>query len=1230
MESLIAYIPVDRRFALVNGANLPDRSNGSALFADISGFTPLTEALVRELGPLRGAEELSRHLNLVYDALINELHCFEGSVIGFSGDAIMCWLDGDNGSRATACALFMQVVMQQFSSVKITPEKTVALAMKAAVATGSARRFLVGDPEIQVIEVLAGTTLDHLAAAEHHANKGEVVLDETAISALGDQVAFESFGLDEHTGRKLGVVRALRVLVEPKPWPEISAEHFTEETIRKWLLPPVYERLSKGQGEFLAEFRPAVSLFLRFGGIDYDEDESAGEKLDVYIRQVQKVLQHYDGSLIQLTMGDKGSYLQAAFGAPIAHEDDEIRAVSAATELRKISPASGWSGEVQIGTARGHMRTGAYGGTKRRTYGVLGDEVNLAARLMQAAAPGQILVSHSVYEDTCLAFDWKELPPLTVKGRSDPVIVYSLLKEKEQPGVRLQEPKYALPMVGRVTERELIQQKLDLAFEGKGQIIGITGEAGMGKSRLVAEAIRIANERQWIGYGGECQSYGTSTSYLVWQNIWRGFFGLDPALTSEEKIRVVESQLHNINPRLVSRLPLLGAVLNLPIPDNELTSAFDAKLRKTSLEALLVDCLKERARERPMLLVLENCHWLDPLSHDLLEIVGRAIVDLPVLLLMAYRPFDTQYWKDTRVSHLPHFTEIHLREFTQDETVQLIRLKLKQFFGEDQDLPPKLVEHVSGRAEGNPFYIEELINYLQDRGLDPNDQKSLEVLDLPAGLHSLILTRLDQRTESQKITLKVASVIGRMFVAAWLWGAYPELGDPDRIKNDLDILSQLELTFVDATEPELIYLFKHIVTQEVAYESLPFATRALLHDQIAQFIERSFREDLEQHVDLLAYHYERSRNDPKKVEYLLKAGEAAQAKYANAAAIEYYRKVLDLLPREDKSSVLLKLGRVLGLVGEWQEADLLYQQAEEIAEQMQDLKTKAWCMTARAELFGKQGSYAEAAELLDTARQIFEEIDERAGAGQVLHYAGTMSAQQGDYDEARRLYEESLAIRRRMQDRRNIASLLNNLGILARYQRNYAEARAIHEEAVAIRRDLGDKWAIAASLINLGNVALDQGDYATAYNWLTEALTLQREVGDRFFIANAAETLGNVARGMGNYAMARELYNESLMIDWELGAKWHLAYTLEGIGYLEILLEDPARALRLLSAASRLRQSIGSPLPASGQAEFDRNLQVARSRLSGAEQEKGWAEGQSLTLEEAVQFGLSIDKVIKV
>jgi adenylate cyclase len=1222
MENLVVYLPMDRRQALVRGVALPERTQGAALFADISGFTRLTEVLVQALGPQRGVEELTHYLNMVYDALIAELYQQQGCVIGFSGDAITCWFDGDDGRRATACALAMQQAMQPFGNLAFLTGQSLSLAVKVVVAAGPARRFLVGDPDIQVIEAISGDTFTRLAAAEHQAQKGEVLLDRAVSLTLRDYLTIREWRQDAESEDSFAVVDRFELSVPPAPWEPLSPDALSEDRMRPWVLPAVYDRLRQGKGEFLAEIRPGVALFLNFKGIDFENDEAAGEKLDRLIRQVQHILVQFDGALLQLTIGDKGSYLYAAFGAPIAHEDDTSRALSAAIELRASLPSLQCLTEFNIGISQGRMRTGAYGSSLRRTYGLHGDQVNLAARLMQAAAPGEILVSQVAQQSAGDVFIWKAHSPLQVKGKTDPVTVFTLEGNKEWQSLGFQEISYALPMVGRLQEKELAKQKIELAIEARGQIIGISGEAGLGKSRLVAEIAHQARVRGMSVFGGECQSYGTNISYLVWQAIWSNFFGLDPAWSLSEKLQAIERQLEAIDSRLVPRIPLLGAVLNLSIPDNDLTSTFDAKLRKSSLEALLVDCLRSRARQVPLFLVLEDCHWMDPLSRDLVEVVGRTIVDLPVMLLLVYRPAETGRLQGLGLLNLPHFTPSSLEIFNRQEAESLTHLKLEQLFGPNILISDQVVEHIVAQAEGNPFYIEELVNYLKDQGADPQQASSLEQVRLPSSLHSLILSRIDQRTENQKITLRLASIIGRSFIAAWLWGAYPQFKGEEQVRADLRELSHVGLTVLEAQEPELTYLFKQIITQEVAYESLPFATRALLHNQLGAFIEEVTQNSPAQYLDLLAYHYERSQNEPKKREYLLKAAEAARARYANEAAIDYYRRVSALLSENEKTQVMLKLGQVLALVGEWQQAEEIYHQVVELAQELSDHQSLAWCWISLAELAGKQGLYTQAEDWLEQAGQIFDQRGDMVGLGQVLHFGGTLAAQQGKFDPARLQYQHSLEIRRKLGDEPNISSLLSNLGILARLQGDRQSARTLQEEALAIRRKLGNKSAIAVSLNNLGNLALDRGDYGEAQERLEEAVSLQREVGDRYYIANALNNLANVARAQNRFQAASRLYQESLEINRDLGAKWSVAYLLEDIGCMFAVQALPRLALRLVGAAGALRQEIGARLSDREQSRLADMLAPARQALDVVEQESILSAAANLSWEDATDEAL--------
>ncbi|NJN16321.1 MAG: tetratricopeptide repeat protein [Oscillochloris sp.] len=1136
---------------------------------------------MRALGPQRGAEELPRQLNLVYDALIAEVWRYCGAVINFAGDAITCWFadeqadaGGESQSsaalRAATCGLALQRVMQNFAAITIEGAGTVRLAIKVGIACGAVQRFVVGSPEVQLLDVMAGDTLQRMAAAEHQAQQGEVVIDAACAAVLGAAAQPGAQRTDEN-GQHFVVLNDLAAVAHMASWPNIAATDIPEAVWRQWLIPPVYERLNAGLGDFLTELRPATALFLRFGGIDFDHDPLAEEKLNSFILWAQRVLQRYDAYMLQLTVGDKGSFFYASFGAPVAHEDDPARAILAALELRE--PRFSFIEPVQIGLSLGRCRTGAYGGQNRRTYGVLGDEVNMAARLMQAAQPGQVIVSPALRRATGERFSWEMLPPRQVKGKSEPVTPYRLIG-MEQQRIRLHEPRYTLPMVGRQSELQFILARLNMVERGQGQAIGVSAEAGMGKSRLVAEVLQAAQLRRLLIYGGEAQSYGTNTPYLAWRSIWHGFFGLDDHAAPVDQIATLNLALARIDPALLPRLPLLGPVLGLEIPDNSLTRDFDARLRKESLEALLVSCLRARAAELPVLIVLEDCHWLDVASRDLLEVVARAVTSLPVLILMAYRPPQVPQLGALAITALPHFRAISLDHLTVEEVTELVRLKLSQWLGDEHEAPTELLDRVNARAQGNPFYVEELLNYIRDQGVDPQDAAAIDRLDLPTSLQSLVLSRIDRLSESQKTLIKVASVIGRLFRAAVLWGVSAFFGQQERVRRELEQLSAIELTPLDTPDPELTYLFKHIVTQEVTYESLPFATRAVLHEQIAQHLEAvSGERNLP--IDLLAFHYDRSENQVKRREYLRRAGEAAQAIYANSAAIDYYSRLLALLPEDAQVEPLLRLGQVQETVGEWDAADGRYQRALAIAEGSDDRSIIARCRALCGELRRKQGRYTEARQWIERALAEFSAGANRAGLAETLNYAGNLALHQGEYALAGSHYEACLTIQREIGDTVMGGRALSNLGIIAFHQGNAELARRRFEESLAVRRAVGNPLWIANSLGNLGMLAIEAGDYAAAQPFVEESLGLERATGDRAAIAISLNNLAKIQIALGDSAGARRTLAEALMINRDLADQWALAYLLEDSGVLAARVGAPEQALRLAAAAAALRNAIG-------------------------------------------------------
>ena len=1171
MNPMSAYLPQDRRHALACGAAIPDYADGAALFADISGFTPLTEALRIALGPRQGSEALSDQINITYDALITQVDAYRGSVIGFAGDAITCWFDAADGPpapRAAACAVGMQQAMAAFAQIALPGGGRTSLGLKVAVACGPARRMLVGDPAIQMLDLLAGATVVRVATAEHHAVAGEIVLDAGCVAALGAAATTGAWREDSGTGERFVPLIELTTAPTMSAWPALPADTLSTAILQPWLLPTVYAREVTGQGGFLTELRPAVALFLRFTGIDYDAEPDAPVRLDTFIRAAQGVLARYDGALLQVIIGDKGSYLCCAFGAPVAHEDDAHRAVLSALALAHEASAAAGLPPLQIGISQGTLRCGAYGGTSRRTYGILGDEVNLAARLMALAAPGEIMVSASIHHAVADRIVMEPRPPVILKGKSEPQSVFRVNGLRHIRAVRLPEPAYTLPMVGRADEVAQVEPLLGQVVAGHGQILGISAEAGMGKSRLVAEIIRLAQQRGMIGYGGACQSTGTRSPYLVWQPIWRAIVDLDPTAPLRRQIRSLEGLVDDWVPERGDATPLLGPLLGLNLPENDFTERLEPKDRQGALHALLRDCLAAAAREVQgegggLLIVLEDVHWIDDASTALLRDLTRTITGLPVLFVLAYRPMDRTQPQVWSLADLPGFHEIHLSGLVGVAVEQLIRAKLMHLFPTRGGVvPATLVTRLTERAQGNPFYLEELLNYLHDQQIDPYQPEAWESLDLPDSLHRLILSRLDQLSAQQQVILKASSVIGRRFLVGWLRGAFPTLAPPEGFADELARLSELELTPLDTPDPELTYLFKHVVTREVTYESLGAATRAALHGQLASYLEQH-ADTTDSLLDMLAHHYEQSDNLPKKREYLRRAGESAAARYANAAAISYLSRALELASPDDlneRYALLLAREQVLGLCGEResQRADLT--DLAVIAEHLATPVSRTEVALRRARYANSTGDFAtaehaasEAAALARGANLPRLEATAYQRLGSALYY-------QRNYAAAQASLEQSLTLAEAAGDQAQICATLNTLGAVVADQGHYRSARDYLERSSITARTTGNRRMEGYALADLAAITDEQGQTATALTYLEPCLTAARALGDRWLEGRICGNGGFMHYKLGNYAAARTYSEQSLALATAIDDLQQLAHTYGNLGLTALAQGDHADA----------------------------------------------------------------------
>jgi class 3 adenylate cyclase/tetratricopeptide (TPR) repeat protein len=1237
--SFAAYVPTDRLHALAAGRDLPDRARGAALFADLAGFTQLTETLARDLGPQRGAEELTRQLDGYFGALLDALAGYGGSAVSFSGDAVTCWFDdgGPPGAppdlspaplRALACALQMQRDVAALPPVTTPQGARLPFAVKVAVAAGAVRRCLAGDPALGRVDALAGATLDVLSVAEHLADPGEVLLDGPTAAALAAQIEVAEWRAHSPTRVEVAVVAGLRSAVAPAPWPPLPAAA-DDALAGPWLLPAVAERLRGGGGALLAERRRAVALFLSFGGIDYDDDEDAPVLLDAFVRRLQAVAAAYGGALLQLTIGDKGSYLYIAFGAPTAHHDAVANALAAARDLSALAAQLGFVRDLRIGVAQGQMYCGAYGGPTRRTYGVLGDATNVAARLMGLCPPGEIRCDEGVYRAGRRRWSFVELSPAQVKGKAAPLRVFRPHLPVERPA-----PAPAAP-VGRAAELAAIAGVLDGVAAGAGAVLALVGEAGVGKSLLAGSCAGLAAARGLRVLWGAAQSIEQQTPYRAWRELAEALFALGPVADPAARRELVGRAVAAAAPRLAQRTPLLNDVLHLGIPDTPLTAALDARLRQESLLALVLSLLRAELARGPLALIVEDVQWLDALSWQMTVGVARALLaeGAPLLLVVVHRPLgerEPAAGQAAALAALPGFTALPVGGLAPAAIAELAERRLGLRLG---GLPETVARLLRDRSAGNPFFAEELIDNLLDRelialGRGPAGEvtciAAAELLagraPLPETIEGLVLARIDRLPAEQQLLLKVAAVIGRSFAAAPLHATVRRYAAMERaaLVGYLERLEREDLTLLEALEPELTYAFKHIITHDVAYETMLFGQRAEIHRAVARWYEDSFADRLGPFFPLLAHHYRLAGDRAEEGRYARLAGEQAAALFANDDALGYLGRAIELAPPTDdggRYELLLARERVYDTLGRRDEQAADLRALEGLAERLGDsgrraqaaLRRALFCekvsdfaagaiAAMRATLHGalagepaveadgnrmwgsllyKQGSYDEARARLVRALALVEGgANPRVEAG-TLHLLGQIDLAVGAQAEAAARFTRALGLHRAAGDRRGEAIELLSLGVVASYSGDYRRSRELTEEALELYQQIGDRQGEAYALGNLGDDWVALGDFGAALRCQEQALAIFRAVGSWEGEGWALQNLGEVRAILGDYAGARPLFERAVALFQTIASAEDECIARRLLGATLIAQGAPAAALAELEAALATAERLG-------------------------------------------------------
>ena len=889
LETLTSYVP--QFVARIVAADPTPRTRpvaarfpGVVLFADISGFTPLADHLA-ERGPA-GAEELTDHLNTYFGQLIDLIGEHGGDVIKFAGDGLLALWPATTedlptaARRAAGCGLAAQEALDGYEVAA-----GLRLSMRIGVGAGEVLALVVGGRNGRWEMLVAGEPLTEMAAAEGEAQPGEVVLAPSAWALVEDSC----MGAATPGGNVR--LTAVRAPLPGRPVAPVILDKRAEPALRAFVPEVILSRLDAEQTGWLAELRRVTVVFLNLIGLDYEAPE-ARDQVQTALRTIQEAISYYEGTIRQFMVDDKGTVLMAAFGLPpYTHEDDAARAVQAAQLMQANLRQSGLRSAV--GITSGRTFCGPMGSGWRREYTLIGAVVNLAARLMQAA-PDTILCDTATYQAAQARLAFEPLAPITVKGKTDPVPVY-----RPQGQARL--VLRGQMMVGRMAERALLGERVQEMRRGEGGgVVVIEGEAGIGKSRLVEEVQAHAESLGLTVLAGAGDAIEKAAAYHAWRTIFSRLLHLDALADAESRRAHVLAQLAG-SQKYLSLAPLLNDVLPLDLPPNPVTKLMSGDVRAGNIRDLLLRLLGTAARQAPILLVIEDAQWLDSPSWDLTLAASRYVPEdgWPMLMLVVTRPpTDPPPPGYTELRQLPATLHLSLETLSREDTMSLVTQRLGVV-----TLPEAVANLIHERAEGNPFFSEELAYALRDTGLIQiedgvcrvaPDAGDLAMLALPDTLHGVITSRIDRLPPAHQLTLKVASVIGRIFAFRTLRDIHPLQADRGRLAAELATLERLDMTPLHTPEPDLNYIFKHVITREVSYNLMLFAQRRELHRAVAEWYERTYAEDITPFYPLLVHHWSKAEVPAKTLEYLEKAAEHALRNYANQEAVDFLQEALRL------------------------------------------------------------------------------------------------------------------------------------------------------------------------------------------------------------------------------------------------------------------------------------------------------------------------------------------------
>lgn len=1110
LSALAAYLPQPlvrllRDDPYRDWAGYARRQPAAVLFADLVGFTPMTELLTGH--GREGAEELTRILDQVFTALIASCEEYGGVVGKFVGDALSVYWAVESDAdlplaiqSALTCGLTLQSQLENFARVP-TSVGSFRLTMRVGVAAGNVELRIAGDPTVGLEALLLGWPLQAASQAQQIAEPGQVVAHPSVSSEVVGYVQNGMLVVEKPLHRA-----APRPLL-PLTWDSVTDSDEVAALIARFLPSALARRILLGQRAFAADLRRVTSVFVSLDGRRIE--------LGGAVTVAQRLVSAAGGRVNRVSVGDKGTVIHLLFGAPTANEDDAARAVWSAQLLRAEMSGQYHVSAVQVGITTGGVYAGPVGGPTRREYTVMGDAVNLSARLMQVAQPGQVVCDSLTVEEASGSFAWERLPPVMVRGKSRPVEAWLLV---EAQGIGRAAPRQG-PLLGRESELAAVRQVLKRALQGQQQIVSLTGEGGIGKTRLLQFWLAEALGEGWWVITGQAVVTGRDVPYLSWRALAAEMLGCSPDSDIERLTEAAMHALEKLDPNQVERWPLLGDLLGVPFPDTPLLQGMQATQRRQALVELITRWVKVLSAQKPLFLALEDAQWADEASLELALELARATSNLPpgvskgIVIGLVHRPLPFPVSAAWQILKQMTTTTINLSELSPEAVCELAAFRLGVSV-----LPNRLAALLVSRTQGHPFFAEELCQTLQEQGLvrvlDGQVQLSpdLSSAAVPASVEDLVQSRIDHLDESTRLTLKVAAVLGASVPFDALSGSYPLPIEPLELRQHLATLERLGLLPLEATDP-LTYRFKHTITQQVTYRSLLAAQRRELHGRVARYIEETLGSAPGRAIDVLAYHYARSDYRAEAVRYLQLAGEQATRQAAYPVAADYFSQALervDATDYESRSAILEAREQIWRALGRLTARQGDLEALEEATQVWGDPLWQARATFRRAVFAYDQGDYQTADGCLERVVGQASALHDHQLMGLALLERGNVLSGWSRYEDALICYEVAAEIFDRQELVGLRAEAVRKRAEMQRHAGDWVGALVSYEEAEHLSGEAGDQAGAALQRVDQALLYMQLGMLEEAQRDLNEAWEWAEQVNHRYILMASGAALGEL------------------------------------------------------------------------------------------------------------------------